>query len=47
MHCWEFPLWWQWVNNPATAVQFSAEVQVQNPSTAQWVKGSGIAAAVV
>ena len=34
----------QWVKNPVAAAWVTAEVRVRSP--AQWVKGSGIAAAV-
>ena len=36
----------QWVKNPASAALVPVEVRVQSPAPEQWVKGSGVAAAV-
>ena len=44
----DIPAVGQWVKNLTAAAQVAAEAQVQSPqpSLAQWVKGSGIAAAM-
>ena len=36
----------QWVKNLTTTAQIPEEVQIQSPTLAQWVKGSGTASAV-
>ena len=36
----------QWVKNPTAVALVTAEVWVPAPRPAQWVKGSGVAAAV-
>ena len=37
----------QWVKNPTAAAWVTAEAWVCSPALAQWVKGSGVATAVV
>ena len=36
----------QWVKDPSAGARVTAEMQVQIPGLAQWVKGSGVAKAV-